>query len=161
MSATHPVQEITVQIEGSKCLHYIFDFDGGSCGLTISYEDGHIEHHDTQWVMALYDCIRAGEAKRPLAVKQVSLDYWTFAYDGLFVAMWLLGYSPVVKHRSRTYMTGILDIRKCGDLFGGERLLPVGVILWHRYTFGQGQLHIGLPQLLLKVYGLIVDSVAE
>lgn len=92
------------------------------------------------------DGIKAGVLARPNDVVRVETSFAAREYDGLFVAMWLLGVAPIKPHRSRTYKTAIVCVQGGFDS-------PCARVVWHRYSFS-GNLACGLSTLLRDVYGV-------
>lgn len=90
--------------------------------------------------------INAQRPSPPPGIVRVETSFAACEYDGLLIAMWLLGHAPVKPHRSRTYRVAIAVCQGTGDQ-------STGWILWHRYTFSS-ELSVGLSMLLYDVYGV-------
>ncbi len=95
--------------------------------------------------------IRAGDAKRPTNVTRVQASYAADEYDGIFVAMWLLGRRPVIPHRSHTYRTVVVE--------RDANRQPLRQELRHRFGFSNGQLATGLSRLITTVYGVTPEAI--
>ncbi len=131
---------------GNARLDYSFTPTFGSGGTVEAFDKtgGSIFRMEFDGIADTVRLVKSGRLHAPVGVTRVMTSFAAREYDGLFLAMWLLGHKPLKPHRSRTYKTAIL-LRQ-----GSE---PIGKTVWHRYPFS-GNLACGLSSLLLDVYGL-------
>lgn len=152
MEAPRPTTRCSLRV-GRAQLDYAFTPTVGFGGTVEAYTRSgeRVFLAESPNIRPMIESIRRGEMSRPGNVARVVTSYAADAYDGVFVAMWLLGRRPVVPHRSRTYRTAI--VRRDGS---GH---PVTKLVIHRFAFSDGRLADGLSQLIAAVYGVTPEPI--